>query len=107
VALVIGVAFGCWVAKWMTRRNKNIYEPEFLLPQLIPNLICSIIGIVGWSWGEQNGIPWGSLAVFFAIQLARATSVNNGTITYIIDAHREHANESQTILFAIKISQYC
>lgn len=103
IALVFGSLIFGWLAKVMTRKNQNIYEPEFLLLQCIPGLICSIIGIVGWGWGSQDLIPWGGLAIFLAIQLAGAIFVNNSVIAYIIDAHREYANESQVILFAIKV----
>jgi hypothetical protein len=65
--------------------------------------MCAIIGFVGWGWSEQNQLPWGALAVFFSFQLAGAVLVNNGVISYLIDAHREWAVETQVILFGFKV----
>jgi len=102
VAVVVGsIVFG-WVTRSLAHRNRNIYEPEFLLFQVIPGLIFAIIGMVGWGWGEQDGIAWIGLAWFFALVNGGAVMVNNAVIGYVIDAHREYANESQVIIFSIK-----
>ena len=90
------------LTRLVTRRNKNIYEPEFRLYQVVPGIVFAIIGFVGWGWSEQIELPWGALAVFFSFQLAGAVLVNNGVIAYLIDAHRDWAVESQVILFAFK-----
>jgi len=103
VAVVVGsIVFG-WVVRTLAHRNRNIYEPEFLLFQVIPGLIFAIIGMVGWGWGEQDGIAWIGLAWFFALVNGGAVMVNNAVIGYVIDAHREYANESQVIIFSIKV----
>jgi hypothetical protein len=59
--------------------------------------------MVGWGWGEQDGIAWIGLAWFFALVNGGAVMVNNAVIGYVIDAHREYANESQVIIFSIKV----
>ena len=102
IALVAGDLFFNPLTRWLTRRNKNVYEPEFRLYQVVPGIICAIIGFVGWGWAEQNSLPWGALLVFFSFMLAGAVLVNNGVISYIIDAHRDWAVESQVILFVFK-----
>jgi hypothetical protein len=92
------------LTKSLTKRNNNVYEPEFRLYQTIPGIIFCVIGFVGWGWGEQIGVAWIGLAFFFAFQVGGAVIFNNGVIGYVIDAHRELANESQVILFAIKVN---
>jgi len=103
VSLLLGEPIFKWVAMKLTRLNQNVYEPEFRLYQLIPGTILGIIGLVGWGWGEQDAIGWGALIFFFACIVAGAVLVNGGAINYILDAHREFANESQVILFAMKV----
>jgi hypothetical protein len=103
VALVVGTPLFSWLAKWMAHRNKNVYEPEFLLPQLLPGIIITSIGFVGWGWGEQVGTPWIGLAFFFALMNGGAVMVNNCVIGYVLDAHREYAEEAMVIIFAIKV----
>jgi hypothetical protein len=92
------------LTKSLTKHNNNVYEPEFRLYQTIPGIIFCVIGFVGWGWGEQVGVAWIGLAFFFAFQVGGAVIFNNGVIGYVIDAHRELANESQVILFAIKVN---
>src|SRR5271155_5351779 len=79
--------------KSLTKRNNNVYEPEFHVYQTIPGIIFCVIGFVGWGWGEQVGVVWIGLAFFFAFQVG--VIFNNGVIGYVIDAHRELAKESQ------------
>jgi len=103
LALLVGDVFFNPLTRWVTRRNHNIYEPEFRLFQVIPGVICAIIGFAGWGIAEQKQLPWGALLVFFSFQLAGAVLINNGVIAYVIDAHREWAVESQVILFGFKV----
>lgn len=103
IALLVGEPIFRWVAMKLTKLNQNIYEPEFRLFHIIPGVILGIIGCVGWGWGEQNTISWGALVFFFALIVAGAVLVNSGAINYILDAHREFSNESQVILFAMKV----
>lgn len=103
IALLAGEPIFRYLAIWLTKRNQNIYEPEFRLFQLIPGVILGIIGCIGWGWGEQDNISWGGLVVFMSLIVAASVVVNSAAIAYIIDAHREFANESQVILFAMKV----
>jgi hypothetical protein len=106
IALVVGTPLFTWLAKKMAHKNKNVYEPEFLLPQLIPGIIITSIGFVGWGWGEQVDTPWIGLAFFFAMMNGGAVMVNNCVIGYVLDAHREYAEEAMVIIFAIKVIRH-
>ena len=105
IALLAGGTIFAIVVKRLAHKNNNVYEPEFLLYQCIPGVIFFVLGIVGWGWGEEVGISWVGLAVFFAFVNGGAVMYNNAVIGYVIDAHREYANESQVIIFAIKVSR--
>jgi hypothetical protein len=104
LALIIGTPLFGWLAKHLAHKNKNVYEPEFLLFQLIPGIIITSIGYVGWGWGEQVNTPWIGLACFFAMMNGGAVMVNNCVIAYVLDAHREYAEEAMVIIFAIKVN---
>ena len=103
LAVVIGEPILNYGLKWLTRRNGNVYEPEFRLYGSIPGVILGIIGCVGWGWGEQDTISWVGLEFFNGIMAAGATIMNATGAGYIIDAHREYANESQIILFSLRV----
>jgi MFS family permease len=104
IALFAGSIIFGWLARWCARKNRNVYEPEFLLFQVIPGIIFSIMGLVGWGWGEAVGTPWIALAIFFALANGGAVMYNNAAIGYVIDAHREFAVESQVAIFAVKVT---
>jgi hypothetical protein len=103
VALFAGAFIFGWLQRRLSHRNNNVYEPEFLLFQVIPGLLFSVMGLVGWGWGEEVGTPWIGLAFFFALANGGAVMYNNAAIGYVIDAHREYANESQVAIFAVKV----
>lgn len=103
LALLAGGSIFAVVVKRLAHKNNNVYEPEFLLYQCIPGVLFFTLGIVGWGWGEEVGTSWVGLAVFFAFVNGGAVMYNNAVIGYVIDAHREYANESQVIIFAIKV----
>lgn len=103
IALIVADPFFQWLSQWLTKKNNNVYEPEFRLYATIPGILLFILGAVGWGWGSQVGVGWGGIAVFFGFMLAGALIYNAGIIGYLIDAHREWANESQVILFVAKV----
>lgn len=91
-----------WIVKRITRLNKNIYEPEFRLVMMIPATIVTVIGFTGWGWGISAETSWVGLAFFFGLCCAGGVWMNSALISYVIDAHRQFAIESQIILFALK-----
>jgi MFS family permease len=103
LALFIGTPLFGWIVRRTAHANRSVYEPEFLLYQVIPGIIICVIGMVGWGWAEQDQLPWGGLIVFFAMFNGGAVMYNNAAIAYVLDAHREYANESQVAIFAIKV----
>jgi MFS family permease len=103
LAVILGEPMLNMGIKYLTRRNRNVYEPEFRLYGSIPGVILGIIGCIGWGWGEQDQISWVGLEFFNGIMAAGACLMNATGAGYIIDAHREYANESQIILFSLRV----
>jgi hypothetical protein len=107
---VVGGVLGCIfcglvsdpVARWLTRRNNGIYEPEFRLPLMI--LLPVVSGIGYFMFGNlitkgQSPIAasamWG--LTFVSLQI---TAVSTGT--YIVDAYRDISLEAFIIQNTIK-----
>jgi di/tricarboxylate transporter len=103
LAAIVGEPVMRWMSNFLTRRNHSVYEPEFRLFGSIPGVILGIIGCIGWGWGEQDTIPWIGMAFFSGIMAAGAVLMNSTGAGYIIDAHREYANETQVILFSLRV----
>ncbi|KAI1611926.1 major facilitator superfamily domain-containing protein [Exophiala viscosa] len=101
-AVFIGLATIDPISKLMARRNKNIFEPEFRLVMLFPALIVAGIGFIGWGWAYEAQVHWIGLAILLLLANGGAVLGNAAIIGYVVDAHRNWANESQVILFAWK-----
>jgi len=76
-------------AKWLSRRNNGIYEPEFRLWLIIPMLIVDIIGFFGFGNATGDGKSPvvastfdGFVTAAFVISLACSGS-------YMVDAFRD------------------
>lgn len=41
-------------AKWLTKRNKGVYEPEFRIWLVVPQLLLGGIGLYGFGWTAQD-----------------------------------------------------
>ncbi|OCL05542.1 MFS general substrate transporter [Glonium stellatum] len=91
-----------WIVKRIAKRNRNVYEPEFRLVLIAPAITLVVFGLTAWGWGGEVGTSWVGMAFFFAIACAGAVLINSALISYLIDAHRQFAVESQVILFAFK-----
>ncbi|KAH8645576.1 major facilitator superfamily domain-containing protein [Ilyonectria robusta] len=107
---VIGGSIGCIicgalsdpVARWMTKRNNGIYEPEFRLPLMLLLPFVSTIGyflfgnlITEGKSPVAAAAMWG--VVFVSVQVA---AVSTGA--YIVDAFRDISVEAFIISMTVK-----
>ncbi|KAJ9612753.1 hypothetical protein H2204_014922 [Knufia peltigerae] len=102
IAVCIGIATIDPISKFMARRNRNIFEPEFRLVMLFPALIIAGVGFIGWGWAYTTHVHWIGLAILLLLANCGAVLGNAAIIGYVVDAHRSWANESQVVLFAWK-----
>lgn len=66
IASLIGAILGAftigpladWVVKFMSRRNKGVYEPEFRLLLISVSLVLGGISFFGFGWSLQVQDPW-------------------------------------------------
>ena len=79
-----------WTAKIMTRRNKGIYEPEFRMVLVIPQLIVGCAGLYGFgitSAGvDRYGWFWPDF--FYALEVMGMVLGAVASALYIADAYR-------------------
>ncbi|CAI6095791.1 unnamed protein product [Clonostachys chloroleuca] len=94
------------LAKWLTRRNNGIYEPEFRILLVIPMLIIGCTGLFGF--GLTAGLVitkqytfWVPLT-FFALEVAGMVIGAVSSSLYIVDAYRDLTIEGFTIMIIFK-----
>ncbi|KAK3677561.1 hypothetical protein LTR78_002411 [Recurvomyces mirabilis] len=90
--------------KWMTKRNRGIYEPEFRLLLVIPQLIFGCAGLYGFGITSANTYKYGWFwpDFFFALEVMGMVLGAVASALYIVDAHRDIAVEGFTCLLVFK-----
>ncbi|KAH8815024.1 MFS transporter-like protein [Xylogone sp. PMI_703] len=93
-----------WSAKFMTRRNGGIYEPEFRIILVIPQLICGCAGLYGFGVTANRVIDFGWFwpVFFFAMEVMGMVIGAVASSLYIVDAHRDITIEIFTCFLLFK-----
>jgi hypothetical protein len=79
-------------AKAMTRWNNGIYEPEFRLVLVVPQLIFGGAGIIGFGWTSDDALRYGWFwpDFFFGCVVVGMVCGAVGSALYVVDAHRKY-----------------
>lgn len=90
--------------RFLARRNGGVYEPEFRLVLVIPQLILGCAGLYGFGLTASNTSKYGWFwpDFFFALVVAGMVLGAVASALYVVDAHREIAVEAFTCLLVFK-----
>lgn len=90
--------------KWLTKRNGGVYEPEFRMILVIPQLIFGCAGIFGFGITANDTWKYGWFwpDFFFALEVMGMVLGAVASALYIVDAHRDLAIEGFTCLLVFK-----
>lgn len=90
IGFVVAGALADWSAKYMTRKNKGIYEPEFRIVLIIPQLVlgCTGLYLFGVITSRLNDYSWVLPVFAFGLQVAGMVIGAVAASLYIVDAHR-------------------
>ncbi|KAM0544006.1 hypothetical protein ACHAPJ_012031 [Fusarium lateritium] len=102
----IGAVLGTGVAgkvsdifvRAMARRNGGLYEPEYRLIMVIPILISTCIGLIGFGWSAEEHDDWIVPTVFFGIVSFGCSLGSTTSITFCVDSYRQYAGEALVTL---------
>lgn len=102
IAPLIGAILGAfvtgpladWVVKFMSRRNRGVYEPEFRLVIIFFSLIIGGISFFGFGWSLQVQDPWIGPVFFYGLQYFSVGFVTIAVYGYLTDCHRDKAPEA-------------
>lgn len=82
-----------WSAKLMTKWNGGIYEPEFRLLLVIPQLIIGCMGLYGFGFAADGVMTrkmgWPVPLMFFGFEVAGMVIGAVASSLYIVDAYRK------------------
>ena len=73
----------------MTKRNHGVYEPEFRMVLVIPQLVFGSAGLYGFGIVSEN-VSSGILpAFFFGLEVMGMVLGAVASALYVVDAHRK------------------
>lgn len=104
----IAGAFSDWSAKYLTRRNGGVYEPEFRIVMVLPMFVVGGIGLYGFAL-TAGGLLSGRFhyavpLVFFGFEVAGMVIGAVASSLYIVDAYRKSAVALWSLLGAPKLA---
>ncbi|KAH7132440.1 MFS transporter-like protein [Dendryphion nanum] len=93
-----------WSARLLTKWNHGVYEPEFRMFLVIPQLILGCAGLYGFGWTASNATRYGWFwpDFFFALEVMGMVCGAVASALYIVDAHRDISVEGFTCLLVFK-----
>lgn len=91
IGLILSGLLSDWLNKVMIRANHGVYEPEFRLVLVIPQLIFGAIGLYGLGNTADDVARWGWLIpdVFFAFVIIGMVMGAVASALYVVDAYRK------------------
>ncbi|CAI4216809.1 unnamed protein product [Parascedosporium putredinis] len=99
-------ALADYSVKWLTRRNKGIYEPEFRIFLIFPSFVLGCAGLYGFGLTAAEIIAekyhWSVPIGFFCLQVAGMVIGTVSSSLYIVDAYRDLAIEAFTMMIIFK-----
>ena len=104
LGLLISGLYTELTTRFMIRRNRGKYEPEFRILLVFPKLIFAAAGLSGFGITSAKVIRYGWLVpeVFLAFIVASMVMGATASAQYLLDAHRDIAVESFTCLIIFK-----
>ncbi|KAL8975166.1 MAG: hypothetical protein Q9197_000623 [Variospora fuerteventurae] len=104
IGFIISGLLADWSTKFMIRRNKGVYEPEFRIVLVAAQLVFGCVGLYGFGITAQDVGRYGWFVpdMFFAFEVAGMVMGAVSSALYIVDAHREIAVEAFTCLLVFK-----
>ncbi|GAB7349675.1 hypothetical protein MBLNU459_g0347t1 [Dothideomycetes sp. NU459] len=104
LGFIIAGTLSDFSAKWLTKRNGGIYEPEFRMILVIPQLIFGCAGLYGFGITANNTPKYGWFwpDFFFSLEVMGMVLGAVASALYIVDAHRDLAVEAFTCLLVFK-----
>lgn len=93
-----------WSAKYMTRKNNGIYEPEFRIVLVIPQLIfgCTGLYLFGVTASRLIDYSWVLPVFAFGLQVGGMVIGAVAASLYLVDAYRNIAVEAFTCTIIFK-----
>ncbi|KAI0478708.1 major facilitator superfamily transporter [Xylariaceae sp. FL0804] len=106
LGFLIAGALADWSARLLTRLNGGVYEPEFRILLVVPQLVFGCMGLFGFAITAQGTLEgryhWVVPIMFFGFEVCGMVIGAVASSLYIVDAYRDLAIEGFTCLIIFK-----
>lgn len=93
IGFIVAGALADWSARALTRLNKGVYEPEFRLVLILPQLVLGCVGLYGFGITAdgllKNKYHYTVPLTFFALVVAAMVIGAVASSLYLVDAYRK------------------
>lgn len=93
IGFIVAGALADWSARVLTKWNGGVYEPEFRLFLVIPQMLFGCAGLYGWGITVdgllKDKYPYQVPMTFFALEVAGMVIGAVASSLYIVDAYRK------------------
>ncbi|CCX33513.1 major facilitator superfamily domain-containing protein [Pyronema domesticum] len=94
--------FSDYLAKVMSKRNNNIFEPEFRILLVIPVAIFALPGIFAFGVAAEAHKHWIVPSICYGLLTFGVVMSCTATYSYVLDAHRDISVEMMVSLLLLK-----
>lgn len=102
IAYLVGSLLSDSSAKWMARKNNNVYEPEFRILLVIPVAMFGLPGLYAYGHVAEAHLHWIVPSILYGFLTFAVVMSCTATFSYILDAHRDISVEMLVSMLLLK-----
>lgn len=102
IAYFAGSLLSDFSAKWMARKNNNVYEPEFRVILVIPVAMFGLPGLYAYGHVAEMHLHWIVPSILYGFLTFAVVMSCTATFSYILDAHRDVSVEMLVSVLLLK-----
>ena len=91
-----------WLVKYMSKRNKGVYEPEFRIVLTVPAFILEPMGFWGFGLSLHAKSHWMAAVFFFGLATFSGSIQSLISNAYLLDCHRAHAQDGYAAVTIVR-----
>ncbi|CCH45073.1 putative membrane protein [Wickerhamomyces ciferrii] len=90
------------MVRYLVKKNNGIYEPELRLLMVLPSVLATCIGLIGFGWSSEVNHVWTGPIILFGVLAFGSSLASTTSITFAVDSYKMFASETLVTLNATK-----
>jgi hypothetical protein len=102
ISYFVAGALSDTIAKWLSKKNNGVFEPEFRILLVIPVAIVSLPGIFAFGYASENHVHWIVPSICYGLLTFGVVMSCTATYSYVLDAYRDISAEMMVSILLLK-----